>query len=310
MAEPRGYAMLDCGDGRRLESFGSWLTDRPAPAAGERRRSPGLWTGASVYRGGVGWQGPDRESIGALAVPVEIAGVTMEARPSLSGNVGLFPEHAANADWLADAIRARRAQPDIAAPGPASAVLPDLASGHYPTPPEILNLFAYTGLMTLVAARAGAGVTHVDASRPSVAWARQNAALSGLARSPVRWLVDDALAFVLREVRRGRRYAGLIVDPPSYGHGTRGNRTAWRFDDRIDELLAACAEVVEPDGFWLLTTHTPGWDPERLARTLADPARVMPAAVEGFELGLVAESGASLELGAAACLDPIGHEGG
>jgi 23S rRNA (cytosine1962-C5)-methyltransferase len=289
MTEPRGYVLLDAGDGRRLESFGDWLTDRPAPGATAQRRAPGLWTGASVYRGGAGWQGPDRTPIGNVTVRVEIAGVTMEARPAPSGNVGLFPEHAANAAWLADAVAARRGATETPSPAPI----------------EILNLFAYTGLMTLLAARAGAAVAHVDASRPSVAWARHNAGLSGLETSPVRWLVDDAMAFAFREIRRGRRYAGIILDPPSYGHGSRGDRGAWLFDDRIDELLAACAEIIDPEGFWLLTTHTPGWDPERLADCLAANVRARPGAVEGLELRLDAGSGAVLRLGAAARLDPI-----
>ena len=291
MEEPRGYAFVDCGDGRRLESFGGWLVDRPAPTATGRRGAPSRWVGAAVYRGGAGWQGPEQVVLGEAGGSVGIAGATMLVRPAPSGNVGLFPEHAVNAAWLASAVRARGG-----------------AEADTGNSPRVLNLFAYTGLATIVATLAGATVTHVDASRPTVAWARANAEQSGLATSPIRWLVDDALALVHREARRERRYSGVVLDPPSYGHGTRGDRGAWRFDDRIDELLEACAGILTPGAFWLLTTHTPGWDPARLARTLADASGCRPVDVDPVELRLRAESGGMLSLGAAARLDPLRGE--
>jgi 23S rRNA (cytosine1962-C5)-methyltransferase len=145
----------------------------------------------------------------------------------------------------------------------------------------------------------------VDASRPSVAWARRNAELSGLSQRPIRWIVDDAVAFLHRASRRGRRYEGLILDPPSYGHGSRGGKPAWVFDERIVELLDACAGVADPNAFWLLTAHTPGWDPDRLAAALAMATDVRPGDVEGAALHLEAESGAVLRLGSAARFDPL-----
>ncbi len=283
------YALLDCGDGRRLEAFGPLLVDRPAPSADAPRRTQARWAEAAVFRGGLGWQAADRAPVADAPAPIRIAGIVMEARPTQSGQVGLFPEHAANAAWIVDAVRARTAEPSA-------------------DPPETLNLFAYTGLATLIAARAGARVTHLDASRPSVLWARRNAELSGLADHPIRWISDDALAFVRRESRRGRRYAGIILDPPSYGHGGRDGRVAWRIDERLDELLDACGGVAEPDAFWLLTAHTPGWAPDRLASALAVATDAAPAEVEGVHLWLEAESGAVLRLGATARLDPLRSE--
>jgi len=294
MVHHDGHALLDCGDGRRLDAFGPLVVDRPAPGAIGPRRTPERWNGAAIYHRGSGWWAADGTPLAEGGHPVGIAGATMEVRFAPSGQVGLFPEHALNAAWIATALRNRH-------------VAPDTGDG----PPEILDLFAYTGLTTLLAALAGGRVTHVDGSRPSVAWAGRNAELSGLAGAPVRWIVDDALSFVRREARRGRRYAGLILDPPSYGHGPRGVRAgggragAWRFDEQIDELLDACAGVAEPDAFWLLTAHTPGWDPSRLAATLRSATDAPAHEIERLPLDLRAESGAVLHLGVCARFDPL-----
>lgn len=282
-----GHALLDFGDGRRLDAFGALLMDRPAPGATEAPRAPERWAGSTVYRRGAGWLGPDGSPVRDVAGEIRIADLVMEVRLAPSGQVGVFPEHAANVAWLAGAVRSRLA-----------------ATGRTLGPPEVLNLFAYTGLATLAAARAGAVVVHVDASRPSVAAARRNAVSSGLADRPIRWIVDDAIAFVRREARRNRRYHGLVLDPPSYGHGGKAGQPAWRLDERIMELLDACAGIAAPDAFWLLTAHSPGWDPDRLAATLAAATDARPGEIEGLPLALVAESGAILRLGAAARFDP------
>jgi 23S rRNA (cytosine1962-C5)-methyltransferase len=287
------YAFLDCGDGRRLERFGGLLVDRPAPGAAGPRRAPDRWASAAVYHPGSGWWNADGSALAESAHPVVVDGLTMEARPAAGGQVGLFPEHLANNAWLAGAVRARG---DADADGPTAG------------PPVVLNLFAYTGLATLVAVAAGARAVHVDASRPAVAWARRNAEVAGLADRPVRWIVDDALDFVRREARRGRRYAGLVLDPPTYGHGGRGGRPAWQFDERIVELLDACAGVAGAGAFWLLTTHTPGWEPDRLALTLATATDAAAREIEGLPLRLEAESGAALRLGSAARFDPLRDE--
>jgi len=173
-------------------------------------------------------------------------------------------------------------------------------SGPMRPVPDALNLFAYTGLATLALAAAGAAVAHVDGSRPTVAWARRNAELSGLADRPIRWLVDDARTFVGREVRRGRTHDGLVLDPPSYGHGEGGR--AWRLERDLEPLLDACRAVLDARGFVLLTAHTPGFGPERLAGMLAAHLGRPPSAVDAGELTLDARSGARLTLGAFARL--------
>lgn len=323
MVSKDGYALLDCGDRRRLEAFGSLLVDRSAPGATEPRRTPDPWARAAVYHPGSGWWQADGTPLSDEAHRVTIAGVTVEVRTAASGAVGLFPEHAANAPWLSATVRARPTRPHRSAKmsgheddvsgreteeAEATEATREADSTREAEPAAVLNLFGYTGLASLVAASSGATVVHVDASRPAVLWARRNAELSGLAGHPIRWIVDDALGFVRREARRGRRYAGLILDPPSYGHGTRGGAAVWRFEERIDELLDACAGIAEPDAFWLLTAHTPGWDPARLTATLRAATHAPADEVEGVPLQLLAESGAVLRLGATARFDPLGRD--
>ena len=266
-----GHTLLDIGGGARLERFGDRVTDRPHPAALGARADPTSWAGADLrYDRDRGWTG---SAAARLPWPMTIDGLTLELRPTEAGQVGVFPEHAAMLPWL----RAR------------------IAAG-IEAPPAVLHLFAYTGLATLAMAAAGAAITHVDASRPTVAWARRNAELSGLADRPIRWIVDDAVAFTAREDRRGRRYAGVVLDPPSYGHGP-GSR-AWRIEDDLGGLLAACARLLEPDGFALLTAHTAGFEADRLAHDLARSLGRPAAAVGSGELELMTPDGRRLGLGA------------
>ncbi len=172
-------------------------------------------------------------------------------------------------------------------------------------PPRVLHLFAYTGLVTLALARAGAAVAHVDASRPSVNWARVNAAHSGLTDRPVRWLVDDARAFVARELRRDRRYDGIVLDPPSYGHGEARSAT-WRLEDDLAPLLGTCRALLRDDGFVLLTAHAEGLTPDDLGRSLVDAWGDRARAASKGELTLPVTSGGRQAFGAYAQLDLAG----
>jgi 23S rRNA (cytosine1962-C5)-methyltransferase len=276
--------LLDAGEGRRLERFGTRVVDRPAPGALTWRRDRDAWREADLrFEPGAGWStGPAGAVAGELPAPwpVEIAGLTMEVRPTASGGLGLYPEHATNLVWVEAQIDAR-----LRAPG---------------ARPTVLNLFAHTGLVTLAAVRAGAAVTHVDGARSAISWARRNADLAGLADRPIRWLVDDALAFVAREARRGRRYDGIALDPPSFGRA-RGRR--WRLEDELPALLTACARILADDGFVLLTAHTTGLDGPTLAglARAAFPSSAQPSA---GPLALEATSGARLELGWAVRVGP------
>jgi 23S rRNA (cytosine1962-C5)-methyltransferase len=261
--------LLDCGDGRRLERFGSVVVDRPAPTAVMPAILPEKeWHRAPVAFGRGGWlRGGDREPW-----TVSVGGLAFECRTADGGQVGVFPDHARTWAWLDGAV------------GKAAASL-----GR---PPEVLSLFAYTGGASLACAKAGARVAHVDASRPAVAWARRNADLSGLADRPIRWLVDDARAFIRRERRRGHHYDGVVLDPPTYGHGNG----AWQIDTDLEPLLDDLAALVGPKpAFVLLSAHTPGYEGERLAALVREHLNVDSA---GAALELIARTGNVLRLGA------------
>jgi 23S rRNA (cytosine1962-C5)-methyltransferase len=286
MPEASDVVLIDAGDGRRLERFGPRLVDRPSPAASDPRRRREAWSAADLrFDRGRGWAATDPR----LTEPwsVEAAGLTMTLKPAPSGQVGMFPEHLRMLPWL-DSQIARHGLAD----------LPDQSSGDPPssTPPTILNLFASTGLATLAAARSGAAVTHVDAARSAVSTARANALLSGLGNHPIRWIVDDAARFADREARRGRVYDGLILDPPSYGHGPSGR--VWRLEDDLPSLLAACENLIALGGFVLLTSHTTDVGPADLGGILADTLHAIPVAVEAGSLEMIATSGARLPAGA------------
>ena len=249
------YALLDFGAGRRLERFGPVILDRPSPGVVDVPvMQPEAWAAAAAHFGRAagaddlaGWDPAD-----ALpsAWDIVIDGLRMELRLTPAGQVGLFPEHAEQAAWVA----ARAAAASVGLGRPA----------------EVLNLFAYTGFATLALARAGARVAHVDASRPAVAWARRNATQTGLGDAPVRWIVEDARAFVAREARRGRAYDAIVLDPPTYGHAPRGGG-AWRIATDLVPLLAGCATLMgQSPQFVLLTVHTAGLDAAELRRVIAE----------------------------------------
>jgi len=336
--DPSEYALLDAGDGRQLARFGSLIVDRPYPAAVHPITDPLAWAAADLRYERPSFGGAGEWIAVANEVPdawtMRYAGVTFELRATASGQVGFFGEQVDLWSWIAGAVRglARSgepprsasppppADPPTAVAKPRDAQLPPTGAlpptGELPTtadtrplaapppagalPPTVLNLFAYTGGSTLAAAVAGAAATHVDASRSAVAWARRNAALSGLADAPIRWIVDDALAFVGREARRGRRYDGIVLDPPSYGHGPNGER--WTLDQHLPALLDACLSVAAEPGFVLLTAHAEGMRPRDAEDALRDALiragrRRDAGRVEGGALELRAESGVSAPAG-------------
>lgn len=275
---PHGYELLDSGVRRRLERFGSLTIDRPAPGADGFRLAPDAWAAADLrFDAGSGWSGPASP---AEPWSIDVDGLTMELRPTSSGGLGLYPEHAANLAWLAAQVATRVAARE--------------AAGESGEPPRVLNLFAHTGLATLALARAGAAVAHVDGARAAVAWARRNAELSGLADRPVRWLVDDAATFVGREARRGRRYVGIVLDPPAFG---RAGGREWRLGEDLPALLEACRSVAAPGAFVLLTAHSESIDGQELAAMLHAAFGGRRDALDVIPLDLTATSGARLALG-------------
>ncbi len=284
------HALLDVGEGRRLERFGSIVVDRPwPPLDGLPRTDPAAWRAADaryerMADGHVvhdGWTTSDGRPLEPWTVAED--GLRCELRLAPSGQVGLFPEQAGNRAWLRGAVEGIV---EAADPADRSEL------------PHVLNLFAYTGLGTLAVVSAGARATHVDAARATVAWARHNAELNGLGERPVRWIADDAGAFVRREVRRGRRYVGIVLDPPSYGHGT-GSRD-WRFERDLPGLMAGCAQLLgaQARAFVLLTAHTPGVDGDRLAGWLDEAmGSGGKRRIEVGEMALRSPSGRRLPLG-------------
>jgi len=302
------YALLDVGDARRLERFGDVVVDRPAPTAeGHVAVDPPAWLAANARfdrsdRGPVeheGWTTRDGQPLEPWVL--DDAGGRFELRLAPSGQVGLFPEQAALNTWIG------RQATRLAKAGRRSGTSADEVAGGSPSfsgSTAVLNLFGYTGAATIATARAGVAVTHLDASRPAVAWARHNAALNDLAEAPIRWISDDAAAFVERELRRGRHYAGIVLDPPSYGHS--GSGRAWRLGPDLPALLAACAELIDGGpAFIALSAHTPGFGPERLGELLLEALEQVVgagaiAAIEVDDQTLISEGGTRLHLGAMA----------
>lgn len=232
MFAPDQYQLLDFGAGRKLEQFGSYVLDRPSPAAeGAAERSPALWSAAHA-RFDRAEQGSWTLN-GTLEQPwrATLGEKVFELKLTDFGHLGIFPEQADHWDWIARHVRTAE------------------------RPLKVLNLFAYTGGSTLAAAAAGAEVVHVDAAANVVAWARRNAELSGLADAPIRWITEDASKFVGRELKRGNHYDAVILDPPGYGHGPKGE--TWKLEEDLDGLLAACLELTAGSRqFVLLTCHS------------------------------------------------------
>ena len=245
------YDLLDFGDGRKLERFGPWLLDRPCPAANEMKSELVDWSQATArYEGNRAADGswsplPKKWNPAEVSLPVSELGFTLGLEPLPSGQVGVFPEQSANWQWIAKQVsRAEK-------------------------PLKVLNLFAYTGGSTLAAAAAGAEVTHVDAAKSVVARARTNAAASELQEAPIRWMVEDALLFCQREVKRGNQYDAVILDPPSYGHGPKGQQ--WSINRDLLSLLELCGQLTsERREFLLCTCHSPGIGPSEMSAYLSE----------------------------------------
>ena len=275
-AEFRDPGLVDfggpAGRGRRLELLGGVLVDRPLPQATGPRRLPARWAAAgAIY--GVGRPGtspawrfaepvPDPWRV---AIDVGPATLALEVRPAPSGQLGVFLEQVEQWRWLAAA----------AAPGR-----------------TLLSLFGHSGAASLALAAAGAEVVHVDASRQAIALARRNAEASNLARLPIHWVCEDAATFVARAARRGSRFAGAVLDPPSWGHGPKGQ--AFAIDRDLAPLVAAVTRLLEPAaGPVLVTCHSPGWRHDRLEATLVECLRAAGVDGVGCEAGPLACADAS-----------------
>nr|WP_296484941.1 class I SAM-dependent methyltransferase [uncultured Acetatifactor sp.] len=298
----KDYAVLDASGGEKLERWGSYILVRPDPQviwrtpydhSGWKRKNGHYHRSA---KGGGEWEFfhlPDEWSISyrfkGNAEPhtdlppgqtAEGASLTFRLKPFSFKHTGLFPEQAVNWEWFSGLIRR------------------EVRTGSRPI--KILNLFAYTGGATLAAAAAGAAVTHVDASKGMVGWAKENAAASGLGEAPIRWLVDDCVKFVEREIRRGSKYDGIIMDPPSYGRGPKGE--LWKMEENIWDFIRLSTQLLSGDAlFFLINSYTTGLQPAVLSYMM-HTAIVKPFGghAEAEEIGLPVElSGLILPCGAA-----------
>ena len=241
------YELLDSGNGRKLERFGDAVLDRPCAQAVWAPQKPERWQAATARferADGNRWHGRDRLS---GDWNVEIGGVVMKLSATDFGHLGVFPETCEQWSWIRTNLAQENARRSCA--------------------PAFLNLFAYSGGATLAAAQAGAQCCHLDASKGMVEWARQNAALNGLQDAPVRWIVDDVIKFLRREVKRNNRYDAVLLDPPSFGRGRKGE--LYKIEEKLMTTLDLVHQVLSDDPcFVLLTSHTPGFSPIVLSNLL------------------------------------------
>ena len=273
------FEVLDASAGEKLERWGQVTLVRPDPQVIWNTPRDCAWEKANARynrssEGGGSWS---VRSLPQSEWEIPYRELRFRIRPTGFKHTGLFPEQAVNWDLMSGLIRAAGRQLNI------------------------LNLFAYTGGATLACAAAGARVCHVDASKGMVQWARENAALSGLSERPVRWIVDDCKKFVEREIRRGVRYDGVVMDPPSYGRGPGGE--VWKLEDSVYELVRTCAQVLSEDArFFLLNSYTTGLSPSVMQYILSVTVGAMHGGtVTADEIGLpVKKSGLVLPCGSTA----------
>ena len=314
------YEVIDTSSGEKVERWGDVILVRPDPQViWQTDKKHPAWKNWQGYyhrsaKGGGSWDSHGMPEIWTVSYQLPLASqLTFRLQPFSFKHTGLFPEQAANWDWFTKLLQSNTEErfsvsikPDTAEPSP---VLP-----------KVLNLFAYTGGATLAAAAAGAHVTHVDASKGMVTWAKENAAASGLSDAPIRWLVDDCVKFVEREIRRGNKYDAIIMDPPSYGRGPKGE--TWKIEDNVFQLIQRTSLLLsDTPRFFLISSYTTGLQPGVLRQMLelvfgekvsgrnteerfsvsikpdtAEPSPVFP--IEADELGLPVTSGGILPCGA------------
>ncbi len=263
------YRILDTSDGEKLESWNGVTLVRPDPQVIWKtpKTDPNWKRPAAHYlrssSGGGHW---DNEQITKKEWTVSYGDLTFSIRPTGFKHTGLFPEQAVNWDYMRSLIK------------------------EADRPIRVLNLFAYTGGATVACAAAGAEVCHVDASKGMVQWARDNARLSGLEDRPIRWIVDDCKKFVEREIRRGKTYDGIIMDPPSYGRGPSGEM--WRLEDNIYDFVSLCSQVLSDRPlFFLLNSYTTGLSPSVMAYLLScTVGQKFKAQITADEIGLPVEN--------------------
>ncbi|MDQ8185632.1 class I SAM-dependent methyltransferase [Pelagicoccus sp. SDUM812002] len=256
------YEILECGEGMKKERWGDVVLVRPDPQVIWPRATPDWGKYDALYqrssKGGGNWD--YRKSLPESWI-IKYKDRRFKIRPTNFKHTGLFPEQAVNWDWFGKKIK------------------------DSPKPAKVLNLFGYTGGATVAAAAAGAEVCHVDAAKGMVAWCRENAALSNLSEAPIRYIVDDCMKFVEREIRRGTKYQGIIMDPPSYGRGSKGE--VWQFERDLYGLLQKCTKIFDSSGlFFLVNAYTTGVSPTVVGNLLRESMSAFQGNVSSGEVGL------------------------
>jgi len=262
------YQLLDSGDGQKLERFGDYTLVRPCPQAVWRPTLKEEWSkaSASFSRDKEKNNWTFRQKLPA-SWTVSLGGVQFKISPTDFGHLGVFPEHADLWEWMRPQLK---------------------------KPARVLNLFAYSGGVTLAAAQEGAQVCHLDASKGMVEWARENATLNKQEKAPIRWIVDDALKFLRREIKRDSRYEGIILDPPTFGRGSQGE--VFKIEQDIVPLLELCSQLLsEKPLFVVFSCHTPGFTPLGMRHLLS---QTMPKGhIEGGEMALHSPGALSIPSG-------------
>ena len=261
----RSYLLVDSGCGRKLERFGPFLIDRPcSQAVWQPKLSSKDWKKADVR-----FTREDDKSWTGIKLPeewiIELEDILLKISSTDFGHLGVFPEHAGMWTWFRNLIKERNEKS--------------------PQAPKILNLFAYSGGATLAAAAEGASVCHVDASKGMIDWARQNAGHNNLEKAPIRWIIDDVNRFLNREIRRGNKYDGIILDPPTFGRGKRGE--VFKIERDLHELLKNCHSLLSDNPlFVLFSCHTPGFTPMIMKQLLTQMMEDHTGKIDQGEMSL------------------------
>lgn len=259
------YSLVDSGDGRKLEKFGHFLLVRPSSqAVWKPQLTQQEWKKADAVflrEGDIKWTFHNPAAKDDWSI--QVSGITFKISPTDFGHLGIFPEQAPFWQWIQDVVASEKKNREI----------------------NVLNLFAYSGGSTLAAAKAGAHVCHLDASKGMVTWARENAALSGLTEAPIRWIVEDVNKFLQREIRRGKKYDAIILDPPSFGRGSKGE--VFKIEEHLLELFQLCKELLSENPlFVLFSCHTPGFTPIVMHHILSQVMKPYKGQIDSGEMVL------------------------
>jgi 23S rRNA (cytosine1962-C5)-methyltransferase len=259
----KDYELLDSGDGRRLERFGKYVLNRPDPGVIWKKSSPEMWSNASaIFERTTNDRGKWIQNVSIPERwPISYNNISFWVKLSPFKHTGVFPEQSVQWDYIYKKIKNEK------------------------RPVNVLNLFAYTGIASLFVAKAGAKVTHLDASRPAVTWANENRDLNQMGEFPIRWIIDDALSFTEREIKRGVKYDAVIMDPPAYGHGPTGD--IWDFNRDFPNLLANCKRLLSDNPlFVMVNTYAISSSSITLANSMADYFSDLGGTIKNGELAI------------------------